>query len=126
MFEVDIEDLMVEVTEDITIFLPVIPIGGSDEYGDSLTTFTEVASNAYFAVNRLVRERNAETEIESFFIYIPYPIYSQYKKIWTRGSYIMREEKRYDIIDVDVSNKGLSRAVLIGIYTGADDNYDTI
>lgn len=132
MLEIDIEDLMQYIKEDITIFIPVIPNGGSDEYGDSSTTFTQIESDAYFAVNKLVRltqlNNGAEVETECHYIYIPQDIYTQNRSAWTRGAYIIRDidKKRHDIIDVDVSNSGLSRVVLIGTYNGADDNYDTV
>lgn len=114
VLEIDVEDLMVDVVEDITIVLS--STNGFNSLGLPNTVKTIIETNAY-ASDRSDIGLSDTTDgsfihRDSFEFYIPTQIYLEHKEAFRTGGFIHYNGNKYQINNPMLEFRGGSRTVL--------------
>lgn len=120
-FYVDLEKFMAQISEPIYMYVPTL--SEVDEFGEEIVSYDLIATDAYVAhsanVTNNLNVKTAESDLETYSFYIPSRYYTE---SLTRGAYLSRGEKRYDITGTSfINTKNASRFIVIGVLNGADD-----
>lgn len=122
--EVNIEDLMIEVAEPITIVLT--NNNGFDEYGLPDDQKATIETNAYVssraAIGLYDTTGGSFVDRDSFEFYIPTSIYMENEKGFRSGGFIYYKDEKYQINSPKLQFRFASRVVIDCGYIGPTEN----